>query len=132
MIALWYRNGDTYGKLEPASVQDWRRRVQRIAFPPIMAEAMLRLETSRAHVWVEVAHRIEKSEAVFQPWTRRIRRRIARYGSGPGRRHARRISSGRIEKRVIAEALLYLPDGESVEQRHCDDVERWLAARGMA
>jgi hypothetical protein len=24
-------------------------------------------------------------------------------------------------------ALLYLPEGESVEQRHLDDVERWLA-----
>jgi hypothetical protein len=80
---------------------------------------------------VFTANRLEKSEAVFHPWTRRERRRIARYLGWPGRRRAIRISCGITEHRVISEALLYLPEGDDVEQRHCDDVERWLAARGM-
>jgi hypothetical protein len=130
MIALWYRNGE----LEPAPWQDGRRTALWHEVAPVRLDDPSAFATDRATATAHAyrSHRLQKSEAVFHPWTRRKRRRLARRYSTPGRRSALRISCGITEYRTIAEALLYLPDGDSVEQRHCDDVERWLAARGMA
>lgn len=129
MNALWYRNGE----LEPAPFVDGRAELWHESTPiPIGDPRSFSAASVAATTQAFRPHKLEKSEAVFHPWTRRERRRIARRYSGPGRRGALRISRGITEHRLIAEALLYLPDGESVEQRHCDDVERWLAARGMA
>jgi hypothetical protein len=130
MIALWYRNGE----LEPAPWQGGRRAAIWHEVAPVRLDDPGAFAANRVATTTRAyrSHKLQKSEAVFHPWTCRERRRLARRYSKPGRRSALRISRGITEYRTIAEALLYLPEGDSVEQRHCDDVERWLAARGMA
>lgn len=140
MIALWCRGG----ALERAPYQDGRRRIlwhtgapmsldEMASFGP--AGALYAVMETTAYVRHELAKGVEVPAPVWVPWTRGARRMLARERSGPGRRRARPVRVGRWAQhpprsRVVA--LLYLPDGESVEARHLTDVDRWLLKHEVA
>lgn len=115
MIALWYRNG----VLAPAPFHDGRQAFR------------MRRPTQLAPI-----------ESVL--YSSRERRRAAREHGGRGRRGARPVPLAKPAPRLSdlaveidsykqhrlsdgrSEVALYLPEGERVERRHLDDVERWL------
>ena len=85
-----------------------------------------------------VQHRLERPETPQPPARRRLSRRERRdlarlFGRGRGRRATVRVPASMPVPRPplpAVEVLLYLPDGQAVEQRHLDDVARWLSQAG--
>lgn len=142
MIALWYADGE----LEPAPFQDGRRHIRRhgptlIDVAASLLDALLPVKLLNAPVWTETAQRLEKGERTIYVtrnvrFARGARRLAARRHSGPGRRRAARVGTHfeTVTRETVpaVEVLLYLPDGESVEQHHLNDVERWIHEKGKS